>query len=572
MQSNYFKTAIQLLFFSLVISFCFPLCAQQSDPDEFYSLLTEARKFTAERKWKEAIHAWEQVTDRNPVNGEYIASLGDAYYNAANYPKAIEAYKKQMETGYGVAYIPVYNIACCYALAGEKELALEWLQRSFDMGFRSYTHAQNDTDFKSIRNDPRFLKILALEDVSKMSRTEGWRYDMELLKKEVMRKAYLRRDLSLDNFNKQYKQLYNSIDKKTDVQITIAMMKLMAEVKDGHTALFLQSRKEFRLSLPLQFYLFKEGVYIVASDQKNKNLLGTKVLAFDKKTTDEVIKVLSPIHSRDNESGLLNSLAGSLRIPTLLNGLKLINDPGKVELQLLDTNGKKFNVIVEADTTVARVDHKSVPANWVTLHQATGKPIPAYLKDPKSNYWFERIQGTNVVYLQWNQVRNDSKEPLNAFADRLFEYINKNEVDKLVIDLRWNNGGNTMLLPYFINAVIRNDKINKRGNLFVITGRRTFSAAQNLSTFLEKQTNATFVGEPTGSSPNFVGEEDFITLPYSKLAMNVSDLFWQSSWPWDQRTWIAPSLYIPPTFKAYNANKDEVLQAVVKLVETKRAF
>jgi len=431
---------------------------------------------------------------------------------------------------------------------------------------------KNDADFKSIRNDPRFLKILALEDLSKMSRTEGWRYDMELMRKEVMRKAFLRRGLSLDDFNKQYKELYNSIDKKTDVQITIALMKLMANVKDGHTALFLQSRKEFRLSLPLQFYLFKEGVYIIATDQQHKNLLGTRVVGFDKKATDEVIKVLSPIHSRDNESGLLNTLAGSLRIPTLLNGLNLISDPGKVELQLMDTNGKKFNAIIKADTTVARVDHKSVPATWVTLYQATGKPIPSYLKDPKSNYWFARIPGTNVVYLQWNQVRNDSKEPLNAFTDRLFEYINKNDVDKLVIDLRWNNGGNTMLLPYFINSVIRNDKINKRGNLFVITGRRTFSAAQNLSTFLEKQTNATFVGEPTGSSPNFVGEEDFITLPYSKLAMNVSDLFWQSSWPWDQRTWIAPSLYIPPTFKDYNANKDAALQAIVKLVETKKAF
>jgi len=70
MQCNFFKTAIQLLFFSLVISFCFPLCAQQSDPDEFYSLLSEARKLTAERKWNEAVLAWEQVTDRNPVNGE----------------------------------------------------------------------------------------------------------------------------------------------------------------------------------------------------------------------------------------------------------------------------------------------------------------------------------------------------------------------------------------------------------------------------------------------------------------------------------------------------------------------
>ena len=129
-----------------------------------------------------------------------------------------------------------------------------------------------------------------------------------------------------------------------------------------------------------------------------------------------------------------------------------------------------------------------------------------------------------------------------------------------------------MLLPYFINSIIKTEKINKRGNLFVITGRRTFSAAQNLASFLEKQTNATFVGEPTGSSPNFVGEEDFITLPYSKLAMNVSDLYWQSSWPGDKRTWIAPLIYTPPTFKAYSMNRDEALESILSLTGEKKPF
>ena len=177
-----------------------------------------------------------------------------------------------------------------------------------------------------------------------------------------------------------------------------------------------------------------------------------------------------------------------------------------------------------------------------------------------------------MVYLQWNAVVNDKAESLRQFTDRLFKYINDNDIDKLVIDLRWNNGGNTMLVPHFINSIIRNDKINQRGNLFVITGRRTFSAAQNLATYLEQRTNSIFVGEPTGSNPNFVGEEDFITLPYSQLAMNVSDLFWQSSWPGDHRKWIAPSVYTPPTFKAYNENRDESLEAILKLVNEKRAF
>ncbi len=132
-----------------------------------------------------------------------------------------------------------------------------------------------------------------------------------------------------------------------------------------------------------------------------------------------------------------------------------------------------------------------------------------------------------------------------------------------MIDLRRNNGGNTALLPPLIHGLIRSEQINQRGKLFVIIGRRTFSAAQNAATFIERHTNAIFVGEPTGSSPNFIGEDLIFTLPYSQLMANVSDFYWQSSWPMDYRAWIAPQIYRPPTFAAYRANRDPALEAIL---------
>jgi hypothetical protein len=54
----------------------------------------------------------------------------------------------------------------------------------------------------------------------------------------------------------------------------------------------------------------------------------------------------------------------------------------------------------------------------------------------------------------------------------------------------------------------------------------------------------------------------FFTLPYSKLAANVSDIYWQSGWAYDFRTWIAPQIYIEPTFAAYRANRDAAMEAI----------
>jgi len=116
-----------------------------------------------------------------------------------------------------------------------------------------------------------------------------------------------------------------------------------------------------------------------------------------------------------------------------------------------------------------------------------------------------------------------------------------------------------------LKALISNPKVNQNGKLFIIIGRRVFSAAQNAAAYFERFTNAIFVGEPTGSSPNFTGDEVFFTLPYSKMMANVSDVYWQSSTAYDFRTWIAPQIYIEPTFAAYRANRDPLMETILAL-------
>ena len=54
---------------------------------------------------------------------------------------------------------------------------------------------------------------------------------------------------------------------------------------------------------------------------------------------------------------------------------------------------------------------------------------------------------------------------------------------------------------HVLHRLIGCRKVNRRGRLFVIIGRATFSAAQNGATMIERHTEAIFVGEPTGSSP-----------------------------------------------------------------------
>jgi len=101
-------------------------------------------------------------------------------------------------------------------------------------------------------------------------------------------------------------------------------------------------------------------------------------------------------------------------------------------------------------------------------------------------------------------------------------------------------------------------------HVYVLMGRNTFSAAQNFLNRVERWTDATFVGEPSSSSPNFVGEENEILLPWSRLRGSLSNRYWQDSDPWDDRPWIEPDLPVALTAGDWFEGVDPVLELVLE--------
>jgi hypothetical protein len=168
--------------------------------------------------------------------------------------------------------------------------------------------------------------------------------------------------------------------------------------------------------------------------------------------------------------------------------------------------------------------------------------------------------------MQFNAVANKEGEPLSEFVKKVFEFINANEVNYFVLDIRFNGGGNSFLNKALVQEIIKCEKINKKGNFFAIIGRSTFSAAQNLTNDLERQTNVIFAGEPTGSKPNFVGETNIIILPYSGLSVSCSSRYWQQYLSDDYRKWIAPHLGVKYYFEDYKNGKDPAMDVIIKFI------
>ena len=200
--------------------------------------------------------AWEQVVTLNPRFGHAWNSLGLAYFQSKDYRKAITAYGMGLESGYGYPFQAAFNVACCYARLGEKDLALEWLQKSLDLGFRSLQQIQDDENFRSLRGDPRFRKMAAIVDVAKLSRDEGWRFDVNLLVREVQRCHYAPfRTITLAQFAAAANQLSNEVPNLNDNQITVRLQKLLRLAGDGHTSII--SRSSSRSTCPSQLLFIR---------------------------------------------------------------------------------------------------------------------------------------------------------------------------------------------------------------------------------------------------------------------------------------------------------------------------
>src|SRR5262249_20448923 len=151
---------------------------------------------------------------------------------------------------------------------------------------------------------------------------------------------------------------------------------------------------------------------------------------------------------------------------------------------------------------------------------------PLYMSEAdlagNSSLWFRSIPVSHALYLQYNAIAEPRGQTTRQFAESLKSVLRETHTSQLIVDVRNNGGGPTFLYPRLLDAITAFREAGTDHRVWVLTGRRPFSAAQNFATTLERYiADAVFVGEPTGSRPNFVGESPTVILPYSGLRLAI---------------------------------------------------
>jgi C-terminal processing protease CtpA/Prc len=200
-------------------------------------------------------------------------------------------------------------------------------------------------------------------------------------------------------------------------------------------------------------------------------------------------------------------------------------------------------------------------AGWVDARDRA--PAALWLSDPIDPYWFRSLAEDRTLYCQINTIQQKANDSLGVFMARAIATADSAGVERFVLDLRLNGGGNGGYNKLIMLPLIKS-RYDVPGKLYVLTGRRTFSAAQMLVTELRKYTNAVFVGEPTSSKGNHYGDSFRIVMPNSRITVRVSTLWHQYVDSRDTRAMIEPAIAAPLTYADYAAGRDPALAAAVR--------
>ena len=114
-----------------------------------------------------------------------------------------------------------------------------------------------------------------------------------------------------------------------------------------------------------------------------------------------------------------------------------------------------------------------------------------------------------------------------------------------------------------LNTIKKNKEINKKGQLFVITGRLTFSAAAVATLFFKDQTQAAIVGEVCRARPNWAENMEAYTLPHSRLNFDCTEKLKVHSPALLNSDRIPVDVLIPRSFELYASGRDEVMEYIM---------
>ncbi|MEP0176472.1 MAG: hypothetical protein ABJH28_07000 [Paraglaciecola sp.] len=410
----------------------------------------------------------------------------------------------------------------------------------FDLG----SHSESDHYFRSRANQSIVF------DLSR----KKWLEDLATLD-QIIRSRHVN-PFWLNNetgYEELYRKTENHIQQSNALDpmlINAHFESLVAYIGDGHSYIAGKPKRFGRL--PLRLRWFGRDLVVLRAPQSDLEILGATIERVNGVALSDAIETIKPYIPIANASSLRARSEYALTYAGILYAAGLSDAKTSALFTFKLSNGQRVN------KTISIISNSNAsPNKWFQPKQTNSLLSES---DGNSN-WIQLID-KQYLYVRYGMVHEHAPGAIATLASEIVQLNTKHRLEKIIVDVRDNEGGNSYLNSVLLNTLSQDENINKRGKLFLLVNRHTFSAAINFSGALEWQTAAIIVGEAPGDRPIFAGEagpQALYELPHSKLLLNLSFSEWVSTAAWDSRHEINVDFKIASSFEDYSQGRDQEL-------------
>lgn len=359
----------------------------------------------------------------------------------------------------------------------------------------------------------------------------------------------------------------------SDAVIITSMMKVVARLEDGHTNLYPKNIEGANRWLPIRVRVFEDGVYVVSAPEPQKSMVGAELTEINGVAISQIEFLMNAIIPADNDFGRRNYLPFYIVNSFFLKGLGIIDTADSVKLGIRKRDGSSYIQVVDCVEAPYGFSwyKRSMkgPGNLEYAAPFDGPP-PLYLESFFSeyeNFKFNHLNDRNAIFLQINQVVDSPDLSFLEFQKKFWDYFDDHQesIKTLVLDLRFNTGGNGNLIAGFVTEFIRREGLLNDKTFAVLTGPQTFSAAIMLVSQLKLYTNAIFVGEPMGGPLHlFSTALQLGQVPSGRFEFHVSSAEFHLDLPLGRNYVFPPQIPVVQTSEEFFSGTDSLLEYVLE--------
>ena len=274
----------------------------------------------------------------------------------------------------------------------------------------------------------------------------------------------------LNNYIEEVLKKYELKDEYDFYYVANVIIKKIFGIYDSHTKLVW---KDADFNLPIRLKYIDGKIFVIRVTDDNKDLLYSEVLSINNIPIERLVDEIEKMTAYSTNEYLYTQIEN-----ILYNGIKLKSLPSIKS----DSNSFEFEILKD-DQIIKR-----------NLTKSEGYLLP--INKPQPNYSYKIIN--DKIYIVYNACREEHEGQMKEFVKEIKKVSEENNINKYIIDIRGNRGGNSNIINPLIDYLSGKEAITLVDE-YVFSGGRW-------AVFDLKNIGSKFVGTGIGTSMNCFGD------------------------------------------------------------------